>query len=514
MLDMTSRLCNFSDPKVLKLKLLSPRVKEDNGVDPFLVNKEPTHMSKLNGVVEVEDLQEATREENFQVGAAYVFLRHPITGTWSQQAKLISASAKPGDEFGGNVFLRGSTLIVSATEDDQSGDASGAVYHFYEKNGMWIEMQKFGYLDHECGLGCPYKTQKYQGLQYGFSIALQGNALIVAGYPKTKELLDSFNGKVYIYKRSAPGEPFLPEQIIEDPQSHIGDGFGYSISVHSNTLAVGSPYRNGLFAAEGVIAMYERENEDQLFYFHSHLRNRDGKASDRLGMSVSIEDKTLVASYHEEFPKFNWRIRKSVQSITTSATSQISGFFYATWRVQQKSSSLDGQIERGSVFDILPPGTRVEARYGGEGTGLLSRAPVNILYSRWYPGRITRSPKMVGNTDETYGIQYDNGLWEPDVTRDRIRRFGTLVRERDHRKTYRIIKTTRMRHDITASELRDRLRAELGTGELLCDRMGPDTNGGYTWRVTFQGYPAKKVPKLGLGQMVYGALMWKSGSVV
>ena len=107
--------------------------------------------------------------------------------------------------------------------------------------------------------------------------------------------------------------------------------------MHSNTLAVGSPYRKGRFAAEGVIAVYERENEDQLFYFHSHLRNRDGKASDRLGMSVSIEDKTLVASYHEEFPQFNWRIRKSVQSITTSAASQISGFFYATWRVQQKS---------------------------------------------------------------------------------------------------------------------------------------------------------------------------------
>ena len=75
----------------------------------------------------------------------------------------------------------------------------------------------------------------------GFSIALQGNALIVAGYPKTKELLDGFNGKVYIYKRVQPGEPFLPEQIIEDPQSHIGDGFGYSISVHSNTLAVDHP---------------------------------------------------------------------------------------------------------------------------------------------------------------------------------------------------------------------------------------------------------------------------------
>ena len=111
--DMTSRLCNSSNPNVLKIKLLSPRVKETNGVDPFLVNKEPIHMSKLNGVVDVEDLQEATREENFQVGAAYVFLRHASTGTWSQQAKIMPASAKPGDEFGGNVFLRGNTLIVS-----------------------------------------------------------------------------------------------------------------------------------------------------------------------------------------------------------------------------------------------------------------------------------------------------------------------------------------------------------------------------------------------------------------
>ena len=133
------------------------------------------------------------------------------------------------------------------------------------------------------------------------SSVLPGQCLNSRWLSKNEGTIGYFNGKVYIYKRVQPGEPFLPEQIIEDPQSHIGDGFGYSISVHSNTLAVASPYRKGRFAAEGVIAVYERENEDQLFYFHSHLRNRDGRASDRLGMSVSIEDKTLVASYHEEF---------------------------------------------------------------------------------------------------------------------------------------------------------------------------------------------------------------------
>ena len=52
--------------------------------------------------------------------------------------------------------------------------------------------------------------------------------------------------------------------------------------------------------------------------------------------------------------------------------------------------------------------------------------------------------------------------------------------------------------------MRDRLRAELGTGELLCDRMGPDTNGGYTWRVTFQGYPAKKFQNWGQGRWLMG----------
>ena len=496
-IDMNALLCDDTNPKLLVLLLVSPKIGEINGVEPFLVNLEPMHMTKLSGVVQVGDVQEATREENFQNGAVYVFQRDATTGTWSQEAKIISSVAKPGDEFGGTVFLRGSTLVVSATEDDRDGDGSGAVYHFYQKNGTWTEMQKFGYLDHECGLGCPYSTFKYRGLQFGFSMALQGNALIIAGFPKTKELLDITVGKVYIYKRLAPGEPFVPEQLVEDATGHIGDAFGYSLSVHANTLAVGVPYRKGDFVAQGTVALFERENEDQLFYPHSHLQDKNAKGGDRFGLSVSIEDKTLVASYHEAFPEFNWRMRKSVQSITTRASSTIGGYFYATWRVQQKSAPIDGQIIRGSVTDYLPAGTIVEARYGGEGTGLLSRQPVNILYSRWYRGRVTRAPRMVGNTDKTYGIQYENGLWEPDVTRDRIRRVSSLIREKDHRKTYRILKTTRMQHDITASALRDRIRTELGTGEIFCDRIGPDSHGGYTWRVTFQGYPAEVVPKLG-----------------
>ena len=97
-------------------------------------------MSKLNGVVEVEDLQEATREENFQVGAAYVFLRHLLLGPGHNRQNLCR-SAKPEVSLV-CMYFRGSTLIVSATEDDQSGDVRRRL-SLYEKNGMWIEMQKF-----------------------------------------------------------------------------------------------------------------------------------------------------------------------------------------------------------------------------------------------------------------------------------------------------------------------------------------------------------------------------------
>ena len=53
-------------------------------------------------------------------------------------------------------------------------------------------------------------------------------------------------------------------------------------------------------------------NEDQLFYPHSHLQDKNAKGGDRFGLSVSIEDKTLVASYHEAFPEFNWRMRVKI----------------------------------------------------------------------------------------------------------------------------------------------------------------------------------------------------------
>ena len=496
--------CNESAPTTFTIRISSPNIKESlTSIQQLTANVAPLYFPKLDtateaspGSIKIVDVQLAQGLDNFQTGAVYTFKRN-ANGAWNEETKIMPSGGQPGDEFGGKVILRGDTIVATALEDDRDGDGAGAVYHFYKSDGSWKELQKLGFLDHECGLGCYYSTQKYQGLQFGYSLALQGNTLIVGGYPKTKKLRELNQGEVYVYKRNSPGGNFLPEQIISDVSSHIGDAFGYTLSIHENTLVVGAPYRDGASSAEGAVVVFERTNVGQLFYKHSQLKPNDFEGADRFGITVGVELNTLIASYHEEFPAFNWRIRKSVQAVTVTANSAIGGHFYVTWRVQQFVRPSPGHFATGSELDIIPVGTRVEARFGAVGTGLLSRTPVNVLAERWYPGRVTRSPKSVANTDGTYGIQYENGLWEPDVTRDRIRRINWLDESSDHRKKYRVVKTTRLPYDIAASALRDQMQNELGTGKLSVDRIGPDSFGGYTWRITFQEHDPTVVPPLG-----------------
>eukprot|EP00945_MAST-04E_sp_MAST-4E-sp1_P003129 g3129.t1 len=235
--------CNESAPTTFTIRISSPNIKESlTSIQQLTANVAPLYFPKLDtateaspGSIKIVDVQLAQGLDNFQTGAVYTFKRN-ANGAWNEETKIMPSGGQPGDEFGGKVILRGDTLVATALEDDRDGDGAGAVYHFYKSDGSWKELQKLGFLDHECGLGCYYSTQKYQGLQFGYSLALQGNTLIVGGYPKTKKLRELNQGEVYVYKRNSPGGNFLPEQIISDVSSHIGDAFGYTLSIHENTL--------------------------------------------------------------------------------------------------------------------------------------------------------------------------------------------------------------------------------------------------------------------------------------
>lgn len=63
------------------------------------------------------------------IGSVYIFQRGD-DGLWTQQAKLYASDYAEDDRFGSAVALHGSTAVVGAYGDDDSGNESGAAYVF------------------------------------------------------------------------------------------------------------------------------------------------------------------------------------------------------------------------------------------------------------------------------------------------------------------------------------------------------------------------------------------------
>ena len=139
-----------------------------------------------------------------------------------------------------------------------------------------------------------------------------------------------------------------------------------------------------------------------------------------------------------------------------------------------------------SASDILGRGTRVEARLGG-----------GISY---FPGTVTRAPYEVANTDATYGIQYDNGAWEPSVLRTHIRHrartHAAATAQTDPRRRSDWATTSALKSDTSEQVMRRHLMEDLGLGSISVTRTAADAQGGYQWTVTFASFSDVDVPEM------------------
>jgi len=191
-------------------------------------------------------------------GAVYIFVRQG-SGQWEQQAYLKAADTKPKpytsgrsgccDFFGFAINLDRDTLAVGMPREDSGstgvdGDAAdnsvdnaGAVYVFSrDGSGTWITQ---AYLKSS-------NTGEHD--RFGSSVALYGDALIV-GAPGESSSASGINGDqlddstpgagaVYAFTRNAEGE--WSQQAYIKASNTDGDGFGHSVALLGDTLAVGA----------------------------------------------------------------------------------------------------------------------------------------------------------------------------------------------------------------------------------------------------------------------------------
>ena len=192
-------------------------------------------------------------------GAVYVFTRDPLAG-WSQQAYIKASNTEFDDQFGHSVDLSGDTLVVGARSEnsaasgvngDQSDNsllAAGAAYVFTrDPVGVWSQQ---AYLK---------ATNPDSGDQFGFSVAVSGDLVAVGAIGESSAAVGingdqsdnsaASSGAVNVYVRDGSGQ-WQPEAYLKASNTGAVDNFGWSLSLHDNTLAVGARQEDG--AAPGI----------------------------------------------------------------------------------------------------------------------------------------------------------------------------------------------------------------------------------------------------------------------
>ena len=69
-------------------------------------------------------------EADGYAGMAYIFRRNAVSGVWEEQQELWPSDAAGGDRFGSAVALNGTTAVVGAPGNDDSGSWTGSAYVF------------------------------------------------------------------------------------------------------------------------------------------------------------------------------------------------------------------------------------------------------------------------------------------------------------------------------------------------------------------------------------------------
>ena len=224
-------------------------------------------------------------------GAVYVFTR--TNGVWSQQAYLKASNAEAGDGFGGSVALTGDTLAVGATgeasadgnQTDNSAPDSGAVYVFTRTGSNWSQQAYIKASNTEVGDW------------FGYSLALAGNTLAV-GAPGEANA----SGAVYVFTRT--GSVWSQQAYVKASNTEANDGFGESVSLASDTLAVGATGEAS--AATGVDgdetdnsavesgAVYVFTRTGSNWSQQAYVKASNAEVGDLFGSSLALAGDTLA----------------------------------------------------------------------------------------------------------------------------------------------------------------------------------------------------------------------------
>ena len=216
-------------------------------------------------------------------GAAYVFKRG-ANGIYTQTQKLLASDGSNYDYFGTAVAMQGEYLVVSATGDDDVVNSSGSLYIFKNIDGTFVQVQK-------ALAGSPRNASNFGG-----ALAMDGEFLAVGAYNET--LVNTNSGVVHIFKNI--GGSFVETQEITADPRYAYTGFGFSVALQGDTLAVGAAYDDygtpsNVTDAGSVYILKKDSNSDTFVQTQKLVADATHReTSSNFGSSVSLSGEYLA----------------------------------------------------------------------------------------------------------------------------------------------------------------------------------------------------------------------------
>lgn len=227
--------------------------------------------SDSDGAVDAFGKSFAIHRNTMVVGApgvnkVYFFLR-AASGAWTEVAQLKGE----GEQFGSAVAINGSHVLVAAPS---TKDVPGSVSVFeLSTDGTWNPAGELVPDDVEAGDG------------YGSVLAL-GDGLAYVSAPAAA----SGSGTVYSFVRNPETNMWEGKGQIEAPSRQDGDGFGSSLLLAENALAIGAPgYSNGT----GLVFLFEREADLGDFVLLGHLSPFVAERNAGFGSAIALSGERL-----------------------------------------------------------------------------------------------------------------------------------------------------------------------------------------------------------------------------
>ena len=230
-------------------------------------------------------------------GAAFVFTRNDKTDKWSRVARLRASDPGVADtdhfRLGLSVALQGDTIVVGAPHH---ASEKGAVYVYTKPDTGWANDANEDHTEETAKL---VASDGAADDEFGISVGVDGNTIVV-GASKDDHGGNTHAGSAYVFTKPGSASWVATSTVAKLTASDsAGDQeFGKSVAVYGDTVVVGA---SGNDSKEGGAYVFTKPgNAWVATSTAAKLTASDRNSNDRFGVSVAIDDDTIVVGAHAD----------------------------------------------------------------------------------------------------------------------------------------------------------------------------------------------------------------------